>query len=374
MTISDLDLPKLDFPQARSRLGKWIDRALSLAGILFGFGDEIVTITAATVGLKKINWLWPGRIPLGKLSLFVGNPDNAKSLVALDVAAKLSAGRDWFEARNTIQPSDVLVFASEDDPADTTVPRLVAAGADLQKIHFGKMTGIEGNEREMQLDKDISAIQKTISQNPNIRLLVIDPISSYLGATKMIDEQAVRRVLGPLQSLAAETGIAVIGIMHLNKKADLQVINRIGGAMAFVGVARAVWLFTADDHKPGTFHMLRVKNNIADRKGGLTYEIAIQPVEIEGDNVQQPRIEWTGQTDLSADQVLAARKPGRPKELRNGALQWLQEFLKNGPRSAGEIEAEGNAAGFSPRTLDRAKKDLNIKSFRENDLWYWRLP
>ncbi|MGI0135112.1 MAG: AAA family ATPase, partial [Candidatus Micrarchaeaceae archaeon] len=176
---------------------------------------------------------------------------------------------------------------------------LMAAGADLARIRFAKMSSetphAAPQEREMRLDIDIAAIKKALVENPNVRLIIIDPVSNYLGQTKMVDEQSVRRVLTPLQNLAAETGVAIVGIMHLNKKQDLSVISRIGGAMAFVGVARAVWLFAADEGAPNTFHMLRVKNNIADRgTAGLLYRIATRSIEIEGEGVPEPYVEWIG--------------------------------------------------------------------------------
>ena len=368
-----------DTPQGSLKKSKWLERLLSFASVVLGLGDDFVTfITANAIKPKKVQWLWPDRIPLGKLTLFVGNPDNGKSLAAMNVAALVTTGRDWYEAKNTVPPSDVLIFACEDDPEDTAVPRLMAAGADLARIYFGNMSSDAAQpvqkERQMRLDKDVAAIKKTLAENRNIRLIFIDPVSNYLGQTKMVDEQSVRQVLAPLQNLASETGVAIVGIMHLNKKQDLNVISRIGGAMAFVGVARAVWLFVADEDSPGIFHMLRVKNNIADRgAGGLLYRIATKYVEIEGEGVPEPYVEWIGKSEKSADKMMAPKPVGRPRQERNDGSEWLREFLINGPRLSTEVETEGKAAGFSYRTLGRAKDDVGIRTFRNDGQWYWQL-
>ena len=354
----------------------WCERFFDSLGIVFGFGDDLLTILASKIVPKKVEWLWPNRVPLGKLTLFVGDPDNGKSMVGTYVTAATTTGLDWYEAKNVLSPSEVLIFASEDDKDDTIVPRLIAAGANLDKVQFGEIRSDgpnqTSNEREMQLDKDVGAIRKALLENRNIRLVVIDPVSNYVGNVKMIEEQAIRRVLAPLQKLAAETSVAIIGIMHLNKKADLQVINRVGGAMAFVGVARAVWLFCRDKENPDEFQMLCVKKNIGERSNGLRYQIATRNIEIDGEEIPQPFIEWLGETDQSANDVLVSKSVGRASELEK-ASEWLKSLLSAGPKRASDVEQEAVAAGFSDRTLKRGKAKLGVQSEKKGDGWYWRL-
>ena len=358
---------------------KWWQFVLSGIGVLLGIGDDIVTTLASAITPQKVKWLWPNRIPLGKITLFVGNPDNGKSMVGTYVTAITTTGRNWCDdAKNTLPPSEVFIFASEDDPEDTGVPRLMAAGADLKKVRFAKMTSGDPNakhqnDREMRLDKDIAAIKKALTENPSIRLIVIDPVSNYLGDTKMVDEQSVRRVLTPLQILASETGVTILGIMHLNKKQDLDAIHRIGGATAFVGVARAVWLFAVDPENANLFHMLRVKKNIGERTGGMKYQIATKPVDIEGEAVPEPYVEWLGSTDKSADDMLAPKPAGRPRNERDDASEWLKEFLTGGPQPSKEVQTKCEAAGFTYRTMIRAKDDVGVRVFKREDQWYWEL-
>src|SRR5467141_346664 len=215
----------------------WVERFCSIVSGVLGFGDDLLTILASEIPPRTVKWLWHNRVPVGKLTLFVGDPDNGKSMVATYLTATVTTGRDWCDdAKNSLPSVEVLIFANEDDPDDTTVPRLMAAGANLSKVHFGKMrldeSGKTQEEREMRLEEDMKAIRNFLDKNPNVRSVVVDPVSNYLGHTKMNDEQSVRRVLTPLQQLAKDTSVAILGIMHLNKKADLRAINRVGGAMA----------------------------------------------------------------------------------------------------------------------------------------------
>lgn len=353
-----------------------VGRFYSVVGVVLGFGDDLISVLASTIGLRNVEWLWPDRIPLGKLTLFVGNPDNGKSLVAAYVVATITTQRRWTDGANSLS-GEVLIFSDEDDRRDTTVPRLKASGADLHKVYFETMRVGKPNEtpveRQMHLDKDIEALRKVLQEKPDVRLVVFDPMSNHLGNIEMNKEQEVRRVLTPLQQLAEEKRVAILGIMHLNKKQELDVIHRIGGAMAFVGVARAVWLFRATDEKRGEFHMLRVKQNIGKRIAGLVYRIETLPVDIGGEPVPQPFIEWIGPTNESADGGLARRPLGRRRDQRDEAVKWLKQFLSEGPKPANEVEAEGRAARFSSTTLERAKDEAGVGSVKGNDAWYWEL-
>ena len=200
----------------------------------------LVFRNASEITPRQINWLWQDRIPLGKVTLFAGNPDNGKSLASTSVAAICSRG-DNFPASVTDQkPSDVLMLIGEDDPEDTAIPRLMAARANLDRIDFlDAVRPIKSENREIRLDMDIPAIEKKLASNPNIRLLVIDPISNYLGEVSMVAEQEVRSILIPLKRAAEKYNIAVLIVMHLNKKSDLDAISRVGGAMA----SRSLFLF-----------------------------------------------------------------------------------------------------------------------------------
>jgi putative DNA primase/helicase len=346
---------------------------------------------ATSFDTRKIKWLWNQRVPLGKLTLFVGVPGGGKSLAAGDVAARLSTGKDWFDATNVFKPSETLMLIGEDDVEDTTIPRLQAAGADLKKIFFLKSVTTEETpnksaiEREFQFDQDLQQIEDFLDSHPNIRLIVVDPVSNYMGSAKMNSEQEVRSVLIPLKNLAEKKNVAVIGIMHLNKKVETDAINRVGGAMAFIGVARAAYLFqkkeaestTLADYSLDQHYMVLLKCNITKKVDGLVYEIAARPVDVEGSPEHMPYIKYISTTTKSAEGVLQPKSEtaGRPANHLSKAKRWLEGYLKDGKQTANDIKAAGkNLEDLSATTIDRAKIELGIFAEKVGTKWYWSLP
>jgi AAA domain-containing protein len=267
--------------------------------------NTLVIKSMGSVTMKKINWLWNQHIPQRKLTIFCGDPGSMKSMVAGDIAARGSAGLKMPDGTSCPE-FETLMFVGEDDVDDTTAPRLTAAGGNKNKVHYVEgVPAVDGEMHDVALDEHLGLIRKFLNENPAIRVVVIDPLSNYLGDVKMIDEQLIRKkILTPLKRLAAETGVAAIGVMHLNKKVNLSAINRIGGAMAFVGVARMVWLFIGDSQDPSKRYMLKVKSNIVKNTSGQGFEVVEKLIDIGGEMVDQPVINWTGTTSQSVNQQL----------------------------------------------------------------------
>jgi putative DNA primase/helicase len=349
-------------------------------------GKRLNVQTGSNVTTRKIKWLWKHRVPLGKLTLFVGVPGSGKSLAAGDVAARLSTGKNWFDANNTFLPSDTLMLCGEDDIEDTTIPRLQAAGADLTKIHFLKSVitdegkGETPEERELQFDKDLKQIEEFLHNSPDVRLIVVDPVSNYMGAAKMNAEQEVRSVLIPLKNLAEKMDVAIIGVMHLNKKVETNAINRVGGAMAFVGVARSAYLFQASEEEGNITQqhfMVLLKCNITKKVDGLVYEIPARTVMIEGSEEWMPYINFIATTTKNAEGVLQPKTeiPGRPPESLTVAKSWLKEFLSDGPKPSAEVFKAGKELkDLKPRTIERAKAEVGVVSAKDGKAWCWSLP
>jgi hypothetical protein len=358
-------------------------------------GSSLRMRRVSDVEIKSVQWLWDRRIPFGKISLFVGNPDQGKSLASLYVAAMASTGRDWFDCKNNTPLCEVLILIGEDDVADTTAPRLKVAGADLEKIHqLESVIVADGKgktqfQRDAQLDGDLKMIEAYLTAHPEIRLVVIDPLSDYLGSAKMNDEQSVRAILGPIKNLAEKLNIAILCIMHLNKKTDLDAIHRVGGAMAFTGKSRAVWMFMDAPEDDGEaalsaptsiqedlHQMVRVKCNIARKDGGLTYKIESRSITIQGKEDYAPAIVFTGVTRNDANSDKPKQPVGRPAVQCTGAAKWLVSFLSGGERPANEVYEAANAAGYGG-SVKRAKTELEIKSVKRGDRdnqWFWSLP
>jgi putative DNA primase/helicase len=318
--------------------------------------------TANQVRTKKIKWLWEKRFAQ-KLNLLTGNPDVGKGLITHYIAACVTTGRDFFDAENTLPPSDVLILTAEEDWDDTAAVRLKAAGADLTRVH-----AVKGS---VSLNEDLTQIDKYIDEHPAIRLLIVDPISNYMGQVSLNDEQRVRAVLTPLKELANRRSIAVVGVMHLNKKVELNAIHRIGGAMAFVGVARMVWVCAPKPKEDGTdsdeIIMVKVKGNIVQRKlKGLSFTTKVRAVDTDEDGEQMiPYVSWTGEVDQTADDITGnvSKKPAhRPADERQEAIAWLTEYLKDGAKPLADIEHVGKQL-FNLGTLRRARKSPAFKTF-----------
>jgi archaellum biogenesis ATPase FlaH len=343
--------------------------------------SELKSTRGDMIKPKTIKWLWSNRIPFGKLTVFAGDPDQGKSLVTMYLTSMLTKGKPLYGSDVKLDPCDVLILAGEDEADDTVIPRLISNGADLKRVHIVESVATKDGkgktlaEREAQLDLDMQAIENKLKSNPAFRLVIIDPLSNYLGNANMNREQEVRKILIPLKALAARMNVAIVAVMHLNKTADASAIHRIGGAVAFTGVARACWLFMADPEDVDRKMMLRIKGNIAKRVGGLTYKIVAKDLTIGNEPTTQPYVEWVGETESVASDILINGAPaGRPNEKVIGAKEWLADFLSHGYEKASDIEKFGKKQGYSWRTLNRAKGDLSINSFQEGRIWHWELP
>lgn len=376
-----LTLTSASTPSEISKFAKEIGRRIFEAGKASinssnSTDEPIKLIRGSEMEPEEIKWFWENRIPFGKLTLFAGDPGLGKSTMGVYLAAAIATGQKLYGSPSAyIPPAEVLILSTEDDPEDTILPRFMAAGGKRYNLLTEHMeSGLSG---PVQLDRDIQRIREMLAKYPKIRLIIIDPVSNYLGDAKMNDEQAVRRLLVPLIRLIKQTGIAVVGIMHLNKKSDLQAIYRVAGAGAFVGVSRAVYGFSKDN-VPGEFQIFTLKKNIGEPVPDLKYKIDLKPVEIKGKAVQQPVISWLGEMETANDGFASPRysasaaQPTKSDE----ASEWLKNLLSDAPDGrmpATEVLESGLKAGFSDRTLKRAKDKIGAKSDQKADKWYWYL-
>jgi putative DNA primase/helicase len=342
---------------------------------------SIQCVSASSIEPEPILWLWDNRIPLGKLTVFCGPPDTGKSTAAVDIVARGTCGKEWPDCTNQREPFDVLMLVSEDDLSDTVVPRLIVAGANLERVHFAKRAIISSQakrtDRQIALDTDLEAIEKVLVANPKIKLVVLDPISSYLGKLKKNGEEDIRWVLTLMKELAERTQVAVVSIDHFNKNIQQAGIHRLSGAGALAAVPRAVWAFVkdADDEEKLTRLMLNAKLNVVSeaKKAGLKYRFKTVQLPIKERLVDLSVIDWQGKSDSNLDDVL--HKQNDPEKGKRGACaEWLESRLSNGPALSREIYAEAEGKGLSKDTVIRAGKRLEIKSQQRRDGWWMVLP
>lgn len=334
--------------------------------------SDVVLRRVSEIPAQKVSWLWPGRIPLGKLTLFAGDPGLGKSLVTLDIAARVTRGREWPDGTANSQPGSVIILSAEDDAADTIRPRLEAADADLSKVHIlqavrrAKADG-DATLDQFSLETDLVALQDAVASLDDVRLILIDPFSSYLGSTDSHVNSKVRGLLAPLAGLASVLQIAVIAVDHLNKS-NLPALYRPGGSIAFVAAARAVWLFAKNPDDAAQRLMLPGKLNLAADQTGLSYTVIEATHGVAA-------VAWGGTVERSPDAVLEP-EPAEARSERLEAMDWLMDRLSRGPVSSEHIKADARAAGLAWRTVRRAKDALGCHSKKESfeGGWSWRLP
>lgn len=395
-----------------SNVTRWDDPAVPSTDVLKPRAKQVVQGTAqgslalnarraSTFSKKMLYWLWENRIPYGNLSTIAGDPDEGKSLITLSIAAYVSRGKKLYGNTEDGQPAEVLILSAEDDPETTLRPRLEAAGADLYRIHLLESIILKDgqgrqSERLAQLDSDIAMIGTYLDLYPQIKLVVIDPISSFLGSASMNKEQEVRRVLQPLAKRARESGLAVVMVAHFNKNSDTRAaMDRVGGAKAIVGMGRAAWTCVREPEKetkegePTPLHdsdrrlFLKLKNNMAPSKiGGLVYTIKTAPVEVAAKDgspvtVDVPYIVWLGPTEHTAQGVVIGDRNGSPKPTKADSVKdWLHGHLTaaGGYASAESVMEAATASGYSGKgTVQRARERLGVKVVWVGRSSYWVL-
>jgi hypothetical protein len=282
---------------------------------------------------EPIKWLWPGRIPSGMYSLLAGNPGVGKSTIAFSIAAIVSTGGKWPFSEDRATAGTVVIMSAEDDPKYTIVPRLMAAGADLTRVKMIQSVArlMEDGEHVIDapllLSQDMGQLNAVLDEYPDARLLILDPLSAYLGVKDSHRDADVRQVLGPLTDLAAKHEVSILGITHLNKAAGHSAIARFMGSTGIIAAARAAFLATWHEDE---LMLLPVKSNVAPGDiGGLIYQIKGATI---ADNIETSCIEWIGQTDIDPNDVLSQQQARTRSPKLMEAMDFIEDQLSDGPQ------------------------------------------
>jgi putative DNA primase/helicase len=211
--------------------------------------DYLRTAAAEDLEMRAIDWLWPDRFALGKIGLIAGLPDYGKGQIGAFLAAAVTANVELPCQEGSAPQGNVIWLNAEDDARDTVKPRLVAAGADCKRVYFVNGVHESGKERAFNLVTDLHLLRKKIAEIGNVLLVIIDPMSAYLGIGKVDSRSAtdVRGLLSPLKELAEDLHVVVIGIAHFNKKDDIKsALLRVSDSIAYVAAARHVYAVLDD--------------------------------------------------------------------------------------------------------------------------------
>lgn len=346
-------------------------RGLDERGTRARVAGAAVLVSLASVEARPIAWLWPGRIPLGKLTVLDGDPGLGKSSVTLDLAARVTTGRPMPDGSYCGASGAVLLLTYEDDLADTVRPRFDAAGGDAECV-FGFTISTPDGERMPELPRDLDALESAIRQRGAV-LVVVDPLMAALaGEVNAHRDQDVRRALSPLSKVAERTGAAVLVVRHLNKggAAGSNPLYRGGGSIGIIGAARSGLLVARDPRDVERRVLAVTKANLAAPAPALVFRTLTSGFGLA--------IEWLGIAECSTDELLAPAGDRGERTAIGEARAFLLGALRNGPQPSKTVTCEAKEAGICDRTLDRARRALSIASrkqgFGKGAPWVWELP
>lgn len=321
-----------------------------------------ITVRVSDVQREEVSWLWKHRIPRGKLTIVEGDPGEGKSFLSQAIATAITRGYGLPGEEEQREPENVLIMNAEDGLADTIRPRLEDMGADISKVvALRGLRDEEGQERSLTL-ADLDVIEKAIVEH-RPAFVIIDPIIAYVAGKDTHKANEVRSLLAPLAALAEKHQCAILAIRHLNKGAS-KASYRGQGSIDFLAACRSAFLAGEDPDNPGRKVLCHIKANLAPKTPSLTYTI------------NDGRFLWGGESELTAEQVLADQAGGEEKNQLEDAKGFLRDLLRDGPLPSSEVKRQAKEAGIAERTVWRAKTTLGVKAVKGGfeGGWKWSLP
>jgi len=301
--------------------------------------ETVKIIRMSDVELTPVEWLWKPYLPFGKLSVLQGNPGEGKTYFAMHLAAACTNGK-LLPNMERMEPFNVIYQTAEDGLGDTVKPRLIEAGADLDRV-------LVIDDSEVQLTLSDERIEKAIIEN-NARLVIIDPIQAYLGAdVDMNRANEVRPIFMRLGQVAQRTGCAILLIGHLNKAAGMQSLQRGLGSIDIAAAVRSVLFIGKLKHDPTMRILTHEKSSLAPPGVSLAFSL--------GDEVG---FRWVGEYDITADEMLSGIEPQRETKTQQ-AKDLICALLAGGKQVLSEdIDKAALERGIPGRTVRDAKREL----------------
>ncbi len=353
--------------------------------------EGVQLIRGNEISPEPISWMWKGYIARGKLQIIAGSAGTGKTSIAVNFAATVSTGGAWPDG-TVADVGNVVIWSGEDGVADTLLPRLIAAGANTERVFFVDVIKDKRTTRPFDPATDMPALEKTIKRVGGASLIIVDPIVSAVGGDSHKNAET-RKGLQPVVDLAASINAAVVGITHLSKGTKGQsTLERVTGSLAFGAVARLVFITIrkavpdeqAEDQ--GSFSLLnkessisafiRSKSNIGPRGGGYEYEL-LPHVLAKHHDIEVSIVSW--RKKLIGDPEWLVFEYERTtvateKEI-DKAKKFLRRLLKIEPKWVKDVEKFGSEANISFSSLKRAKLEIGVVSSKQSDgRWYWRFP
>lgn len=325
---------------------------------------------ASTIRPKRVRWLWDGRVPLGELTLIAGKGGVGKSTLLGTLAGWITVGDMRGEYDGT--PRDVLYVANEDSLEYTVVPRLIAAGADLNRVHFFGMQKA-GRGDQLILPTDCKAIGD-YAQSVGAVAVMLDPLSSNLSG-KRNEGDVMRPVLEAVRRMSEQHGMATLGLAHTRKGQSSDLMEAIMGSSELGNICRSAMGVMADPDEDNTIVLSQEKNNLG--KSVPSYKYRINTFEFFTDTQElasTSRLEFLGKTDMNVSDMLSDAGSPATKE----AIIWLRGYLgdNGGEASRRDIMAEGQKERIPASTIERAARKMRLVFSRQGypSTSHWSLP
>lgn len=341
-------------------------RPFAMPGVVLACGADLTP--------EPVEWLWPYWLALGKVHILAGAPGQGKTTIAAGaLAATVTIGGRWPDGTRC-EPGNVIVCSGEDDPADTLLPRFIAAGGDRSRIFFVQGIRDECGLHPFDPARDMRELEDAIKAAGGASLVILDPVVSAVTGDSHKNTE-VRRSLQPLVDAAAAGRFAVLGITHFSKGGQGgDPTQRVIGSVAFSAVARVVLVAAKVRGEDGEDRRIlaRSKSNIGPDDGGIEYHLE-QVEALPG--IEASRVTWGKYVEGSARALLTDVADDAEQAPRDSAAEFLREVLKDGAVSAKTVKAEAAEAGHAWNTVRRAADDLLVIKKKDGMAggWYWQL-
>lgn len=322
--------------------------------------DELDIVPLSMIEEEEIAWLWYPYIPLKKLTLVEGDPASGKTYLLLAIAAAVTQGYSLPDQDGKVgephpeQQGLVLYITAEDGMADTIRPRARKCGADLSRLLVLREPTPFSLQEPAQLKKALERFHP--------KLLVLDPLQAFLGGDlDMHRANEVRPIMTTLLALAIQHECAVLCVRHWTKAIGGRAKHRGQGNVDFAAAARSQLAIGESPHEAGKRIMAQAKMSLAGLGTSLVFSIADEGLE------------WCGTSLITADELSAAQ-PNVQHHQRKDAMQWLKDYLKDGPQPSLMVLHDAEKANINEKTLRRAKEALGVLATKDGTVWFWRLP
>lgn len=307
----------------------------------------------SSVRQRKIDWLWYPYIPYGKITIIQGDPGEGKSTFILNIAALLTKGKNMPDGYPISNPEFVIYQTAEDNIADTVKPRLVSAKADCNKIAY-----IIDDDATLNLDDP--RIEEIIKAT-KARLFILDPLQAYLSQdSDLLSAGRMRQKLKRIADIAAKYKCAFVIIGHMNKSSGEKNIYRGLGSIDITAIARSVLMIIRDQTDSTLRYMFPVKSSLAPEGNTIAFSFN-----------KEKGLTWIGETNIDISKQDSCKIDKNKSSL---AKRMVTELLECGDLPSKDIMKKLKLAGISERTVNEAKGELGIVSYRKKNIWYWTLP